>query len=147
MPPDPPAAPEPSAAPVSPPTAQTLPAPEPPVGPEPPISSQNGQPNPGQTDVTVPVEDSKLDQFADAFVVVQEIQRNALERLATTTDEQTASQLKAKAESDAIAAVEKAGLPLVEFNQIAQAMMTDVTLRDKVASRVAQRRSPAQPTS
>jgi hypothetical protein len=97
--------------------------------------------------VTVQVEDRKLDQFADAFVVVQEIQRGALERLAQTKDEQVASQVKAQAENEAIAAVEKAGLPLVEFNQIAQAMMTDVALRDKVATRVAQRRTPAQPAS
>ena len=114
------------------------------MGPKPPISSQNGSPNPGQTDVTVQVEDSKLDQFADAFVVVQAIQRSALEQLAGTSDEKAASQVKAKAESDAIAAVEKTGLPLVEFNQIAQLMMTDLTLREKVASRVAQRRPATQ---
>jgi hypothetical protein len=95
----------------------------------------------------VQVEDGKLDQFADAFVVVQEIQRSALQRLERTTDEQAASQLKAQAESDAVAAVEKSGLQLVEFNRIAQAMMTDVALRDKVAARVAQRRTPTLPTS
>jgi hypothetical protein len=122
-------------------------APEPPVGPQPPIASPKGPPASNQTEMTVQVEERKLDQFADAFVVVQEIQRSALQRLEQASDEQAASQLKAQAESDAIAAVEKTGLQLVEFNRIAQAMMTDVGLRDKVAARVAQRRTPTLPTS
>jgi len=96
-----------------------------------------------QPSAPLPVEEKKLDQFAEAFVVVEAIQRDALERLEAETDQQKAAEVKAQAESDAIAAVEKTGLPLVEFNQIAQLMMTDLELREKVAARVAQRRPAA----
>jgi hypothetical protein len=92
------------------------------------------------------MEDKKLDQFAEAFVVVEAIQRRAVARLETETDQQQAVQLKAQAERDAVAAVEKTGLPLVEFNQIAQLMMTDLQLREKVAARIAQRRPAAEQT-
>lgn len=110
---------------------------------EPPAPEELAPP-PSDASAPLPVEDKKLDQFADAFVVVESIQREALEQLQQETDQQKVEQVKAKAESDAIAAVEKVGLPLVEFNQIAQQMMTDLALREKVAARVAQRR-PANP--
>jgi hypothetical protein len=114
---------------------------QPPMPPEP----QEVMPPPAES-APIAVEDRKLDQFADAFVVVQEIQRTALQRLEQETDVQKAAQVKAQAENDAVKAVEKVGLPLAEFNQIAQAMMSDVGLREKVASRVAQRR-PSAPAS
>jgi hypothetical protein len=89
------------------------------------------------------VDDKKLDQFAAAFIVVEGIQRDAIQRLQAETDQQKVSEVKAQAESDAIAAVEKTGLPLVEFNQIAELMMTDLALREKVAARITQRRPAA----
>jgi len=98
---------------------------------------------PQQETAPLRVEETKLDQFADAFVQVEQIQRTALQRLERETDEQKVAAVKAKAESDAVAAVEKTGLPLVEFNQIAQQMMSDIALREKVAERVAQRRPAA----
>ncbi len=110
---------------------------------EPPTPEELAPP-PSDASAPLPVEDKKLDQFAEAFVVVESIQREALEQLQQETDQQKVAQVKAKAESDAIAAVEKVGLPLVEFNQIAQQMMTDLALREKVAERVSQRR-PANP--
>jgi hypothetical protein len=115
---------------------------------QPPASAEPQEVMPPPAEVAPStVDESKLDRFADAFVVVQEIQRTALQRLEQESDAQKAAQVKAQAESDAVAAVEKVGLPLVEFNQIAQAMMSDATLREKVATRVAQRRPSAPPAS
>ena len=120
---------------------------EPPTPPTPPETPQEVMPPPAETAPPIAVEDRKLDQFADAFIVVEEIQRTALQRLEQEPDAQKAAQVKAQAESDAVAAVQKAGLPLMEFNQIAQAMMNDVSLRERVAARVAQRRPTAPPAS
>ena len=93
------------------------------------------------------VEEQKLDQFADAFVVVESIQRQALQRIEQETDQSKVAAVKAEAESDALKAVEKSGLPVDEFNQIVQQMMVDVSLRERVAARVAQRRPAAEPVS
>ena len=113
----------------------------PPAAPQP----QEMVPPPGDPVTPIDIADSKLDQFADALVVVQDIQRTAMQRVEQEPDAQKAEQVKAQAEREAIVAVEKTGLPIVEFNQIAQAIQTDLALREKVAARLAQRRSSDQP--
>ena len=82
------------------------------------------------------VEDKKIDQFADAYIAVQQIQSQATEQLSATTDEQKAQEVKQNAESDMIQAVQRTGLQIEEFNQIVQAMAVDASLRDKVSGRI-----------
>ncbi len=89
---------------------------------------------------TVQIEEKKVDQFAAAFVAVQDIQAQAAQQLSNTTDEQLATQVKAAAEKQMIAAVEREGLQIEEFNRIADLLNTDLTLRSKVAEKVEKRR-------
>jgi Domain of unknown function (DUF4168) len=86
------------------------------------------------------VEDRKVDQFAAAFVAVQDIQAKATQELSTAKDEQQATQVKASAEQKMIEAVQREGLEVEEFNRIADLMTTDLTLRSKVVEKVEKRR-------
>jgi len=86
------------------------------------------------------VEDKKIDQFADAYIAVQEIQVRANEQLSATTDTTKANEVKQTAEDQMIKAVERSGLQVEEFNQIVQAMATDGSLREKVSGRIGERK-------
>jgi hypothetical protein len=85
-------------------------------------------------------DDTKIDQFADAYLAIEAIHTKVAAQLkdSTTTDESDA--IKANAETEIIAAVERSGLRLDEFNRIADVMASNTELRAKVASRVAERR-------
>jgi hypothetical protein len=74
-------------------------------------------PGPGAT--AGPIEEKKLDQFADAKV-------------------------KQTAESDMIAAVERSGLQVPEFNKIVERMASDTEMRSRVAAKL-QERSGSKP--
>jgi len=89
---------------------------------------------------TTPIADAKVEQFAAAFVDVQDIQSQTSQQLSAAKDDQQASQLKADAEKKMIEAVERQGLQIQEFNRIAQLMTTDLQLRSKVVEKVQQRR-------
>lgn len=87
-----------------------------------------------------PLEEKKIDQFADAYLVIEEIQSKAAAELETETDPVAAHKVKANAETQMIQAVERSGLQLQEFNQIAELMAMDPALRTKIANRVEERR-------
>jgi hypothetical protein len=87
-----------------------------------------------------PLDEKKIDQFADAYLAIEEIHAKAAEELKSTTDPESANKVKADAETQIIQAVEQSGLRLDEFNQIAELMAVDVQLRAKIASRVQERR-------
>lgn len=89
---------------------------------------------------TVQIEEKKVDQFAAAFVAVQDIQAQAAQQLSNAADEQQATQVKANAERQMIAAVEREGLQVEEFNRIADLLNTDLALRSKVVEKVEKRR-------
>ena len=57
------------------------------------------------------VEERKVDQFAAAFVAVQDIQAQATQELSTAKDEQQATQVKASAEQKMIEAVKEGKQP------------------------------------
>ena len=97
---------------------------------------------PSATDSTAaaaPITDQKIEQFADAYVAVQGIQEKAASELQTAKDPAEADKVKATAESDMIAAVEKSGLQVDEFNQIVQTMTADASVRDRVAAKLQER--------
>ena len=106
-------------------------------GPPPAAATQTA---PTQSSTTLPIEEKKVDQFAAAFVAVQEIQTQAAQQLNTATDEQQATQVKAAAEKQMIAAVEREGLQVEEFNRIADLLTSDLALRSKVLEKVEKRR-------
>ena len=102
----------------------------------PPVSAQEPS---AEAPPAATVPDAKIDQFATAYVAVQSIQAQASQQLAATTDAKKADDLKANAESQMVKAVEKSGLQVDEFNQIASLMASDLTLRNKVLEKVQQR--------
>jgi hypothetical protein len=106
---------------------------------EPPVTPPPESVTPPPQEVA-PLEDKKIDQFADAYLAIEEIHSKAAADLKQTTDPESANQVKADAESRIIEAVERSGLRLEEFNQIAELMAVDVGLRAKIADRVEKRR-------
>jgi hypothetical protein len=106
---------------------------EPPAAPTPEVVT----PPPPEV---APLEEEKIDQFADAYLAIEEIHAKAAAELEKTRDPASADKVKSNAETQIIEAVEQSGLRLDEFNQIAELMAVDVALRAKIASRVEQRR-------
>ena len=91
-----------------------------------------------------PIADEKLDQFADAYLAVQTIQQKANEDLQTAGDAEAQNQVKSTAETDMIAAVERTGLQVDEFNEIVQTMAADVNVRSRVAAKLQERTAAPQ---
>lgn len=92
------------------------------------------------TSAATPVAETKVDQFATAYVAIQAIQSKTSQELSATSDVAKANAVKAAAEGEMIKAVEQSGLQVDEFNQIAQLMTSDEGLRTRVIEKV-QRRS------
>lgn len=86
-----------------------------------------------------PIEDKKIEQFADAYLAVQTIQQKAAAELQSAKDPQAADKVKANAESDMIAAVERSGLQVPEFNKIVERMASDTEVRSRVAAKLQER--------
>jgi cytoskeletal protein RodZ len=101
------------------------------------------------TDTTTagPIEDKKIEQFADAYLAVQTIQQKAAAELQSAKDPQAADKVKGTAESDMIAAVERSGLQVPEFNRIVERMASDTEVRSRVAAKLQERNGnkPPQP--
>ncbi|MET0534216.1 MAG: DUF4168 domain-containing protein [Steroidobacter sp.] len=91
------------------------------------------------TTATAPITDQKIEQFANAYVAVQGIQEKAASDLQTAKDPASADKVKQTAESDMIAAVQKSGLQVEEFNSIVQTMTADATVRERVAVKLQER--------
>lgn len=103
------------------------------------------EPAPSATGATAgPIEDKKIEQFADAYLAVQTIQQKAASELQSAKDPQQADKVKATAESDMIAAVERSGLQVPEFNRIVERMASDTEVRSRVAAKL-QERSGSKP--
>jgi hypothetical protein len=96
---------------------------------------------------TVNLDQATIEKFADAYVAVQSIQHKAVADLQKTTDPAEADKVKTGAQTDMIAAVERSGLQVEEFNQIVQSMAADNNIRTRVAAEVQKRTPPASSTS
>ncbi|HET9448384.1 MAG TPA: DUF4168 domain-containing protein [Steroidobacteraceae bacterium] len=99
----------------------------------------------GANDTTTagPIEDKKIEQFADAYLAVQTIQQKAAADLQGAKDPEQADKVKATAESDMIAAVERSGLQVPEFNRIVERMASDTEVRSRVAAKLQERNGGA----
>lgn len=96
------------------------------------------QSTPAAPDATTagPIEDKKIEQFANAYVAVQTIQQKAAADLQGAKDPAAADKVKQTAESDMIAAVERSGLQVPEFNKIVERMASDTDVRSRVAAKL-----------
>jgi restriction endonuclease Mrr len=92
------------------------------------------------TSELAPLQEEKLNQFADAYLAVEEIQNKAAAELERETDPVQAHEIEAQAETHMIQAVERTGLQLQEFNQIAEAASLNPELREVIIRRVEERR-------
>jgi hypothetical protein len=99
------------------------------------------QATPGAADSTTagPIDDKKIEQFANAYMAVQTIQQKAATQLQAAKDPAAADKVKATAESDMIAAVERSGLQVPEFNKIVERMASDTEVRSRVAAKLQER--------
>lgn len=101
----------------------------------------------GSASTAGPIEDKKIEQFADAYMAVQTIQQKAATKLQSAKDPAEADKVKASAESDMIAAVERSGLQVPEFNKIVERMASDTEVRSRVAAKLQERGAGAKPDS
>ena len=105
--------------------------------PEPPTSPPQATPVPREA---APLDEQKLDQYADAYLAIEEIESRASAELKQADSRATAAAIKEKAEGAIIEAIERSGLELDEFNQITEVAARDADLRLTIASRVEERR-------
>jgi hypothetical protein len=95
---------------------------------------------PPKAAMQTPIDEQKIDKFADAYVAVQTIQTKAAQELdSASNDPAKQQQTQAAVENEMIAAVERTGLKLEEFNGIVQTMTADADLRAKVVAKIKER--------
>jgi hypothetical protein len=87
-----------------------------------------------------PLESQKLDQYADAYLHIEEIKNEASAEIEAADDPVAAFAIKEKAEGAIIEAIERSGLKLDEFNQITEVAALDEGVRRKIADRIEKRR-------
>lgn len=93
-----------------------------------------------QSTATMAIDEKKLDQFADAYVAVQKIQADSAAELDSAAgDPAKQQQTQQRVENEMIAAVERTGLKLEEFNGIVQTMQADADLRARIAEKIRKR--------
>jgi ABC-type glycerol-3-phosphate transport system substrate-binding protein len=88
---------------------------------------------------TAAVTDSKLNQFADAYVAVQKVQKEASTQLSADADASKTEQVQTEAQARIVDAIQKNGLQLDEYNQIAQLINADDDLRTRAVERIQQK--------
>jgi len=113
--------------------------PAPPAQEYPSPATQAQSPPQGNSAASAQISDQQIEQFADAYVAVQTIQEQASNDLQAAKEPAQADQVKQKAESDMIAAVEKSGLKVDEFNLIVETMTANADVRERVAAKLQER--------
>jgi hypothetical protein len=107
---------------------------------ETPSPATEAQATAPKSSATAPIDEKKIEQFADAYVAVQTIQTKAAKDLdSPTADPAKQQQTQAAVENEMIAAVERSGLKLEEFNSIVQTMTADADLRARVVAEIRER--------
>jgi Domain of unknown function (DUF4168) len=95
---------------------------------------------PAQSAQQMPIDEQKIEKFADAYVAVQNIQSQAAKELdSSSADPAKQQQTQAVVENQMIAAVEQSGLKIEEFNSIVQTMTADADLRARVVAEIRER--------
>lgn len=86
------------------------------------------------------IDDEQLDRYADAYLSVEAIRAQAAAQLAETKDATLVDEIKAKAEGEILQAIERSGLTLDEFNQVAELEKIDDKLRGRIEESIERRR-------
>lgn len=103
-----------------------------------------GRPPP-QTTTPIPPEAAQIDEeqlgrYADAHLSVEAIRAEAAARVAEAKDARSINEIRARAEGEILHAIERSGLTLDEFNQIAELEKVDDELRERIERNIARRR-------
>jgi hypothetical protein len=81
--------------------------------------------------------DQDLKSYASAVVKVQDISTKFKDKMRTTNDTTSSTDIQKQAEAEAVAAVKQEGLTVEKYNKIALAAETDPEVRSKVLDYVA----------
>jgi glucose/arabinose dehydrogenase len=87
------------------------------------------------------IDEAKLDKFVWAYTEVLQLQKEANDKQNTAKDPNAAQAVVTETESKMTSAVQKSGLEIAEFNQIAQQMLLDDDLRSRIAAKMQVRNS------
>ncbi|MET0987062.1 MAG: DUF4168 domain-containing protein [Steroidobacteraceae bacterium] len=85
------------------------------------------------------IDEQTIDQLADAYIAIEEIQTRANAELQNAEDQQGAYQVIESAQNAIIRAVERAGLNLRDFNRLSELAALDPTLSARIVERVRER--------
>jgi hypothetical protein len=91
------------------------------------------------TTTTANIDEAKLDKFVSAYSEVLQLQKEANEKQSTTADPAANQALANETQSKMTTAVQRSGLEIDEFNQIAQQMLKDEDLRSRIAAKLQMR--------
>jgi hypothetical protein len=82
------------------------------------------------------IDETKLDKFVSAYSEVLQLQKEANEQRTTTSDSTANQALATETQTKMTSAVQRSGLGIDEFNQIAQQMLKDEDLRSRIAAKM-----------
>ena len=85
------------------------------------------------------VDEQTIDQLADAYIAIEEIQTRANAELQNAADQQGAYHVIESAQNAIIRAVERTGLNLRDFNRLSELAALDPTLNARIVERVRER--------
>jgi hypothetical protein len=105
--------------------------------PEPEVPPPSATPVPPEV---APLEEKKLDQYADAYLDIEQIEVEASAEIEKAENQAAVVAVKEKAEGAIIEAIERNGLKLDEFNQITEVAALDDDVRRRISDRVEKRR-------
>jgi len=88
------------------------------------------------TSSTTNIDEAKLDKFVSAYSEVLQLQKEANDKQTTTADPSANQSLAAETQAKMTSAVQRSGLEIDEFNQIAQQMLKDEDLRSRIAAKM-----------
>ncbi len=80
--------------------------------------------------------DSELEQFAQAFIEVEEVRNEYGPRLGEAEDMEAATEIQQEANEQMTSAIEDNGLTVETYNAIAQSTQADPELREQILEKV-----------
>ncbi|WP_296806605.1 DUF4168 domain-containing protein [Thiocapsa sp.] len=99
------------------------------AGGAPPAQDPRG---PAAYNPQVKIDDKTVDNFAEAFSSIQEINADLTSQLETASDPAVAQTLQREAQSKMVEAVDEAGISVQEYNEIATRLRQDQRLAERV---------------
>ena len=91
---------------------------------------------PAASSTTTNIDEAKLDKFVSAYSEVLKVQQDASEQRTDASDPAATQKLANETQAKMTSAVQRSGLDVDEFNQIAQQMLKDDDLRSRIAAKL-----------